>query len=299
MTLLLQSCQSGTVGGAISTSNPSGDNTFNQVNTTGNTAIVDTTHTAPYTTGAIKFSPAASTVDSCRWNGFSSTAWAFSVYLWIDTQTTDDTWFVNMTSGGTRMFQLQTSTAGKLRFVDTSGTTPPLWTANNVLPLSQWNRLEGYGTTAASGATAQIAQYAGTSTTASESFSTTTAGTTATAADTIMFGKSNSGAYASPFWMGGFQFQTVATGFLGNYPLGTPAVAAGTTTQPSTASSTDGSQVVSWSAITGATGYDAYTANKASPLQTDFTLFASNVTSPYTFGSLSQGTYSFGIQAKA
>ena len=80
--------------------------------------------------------------------------------------------------------------------------------------------------------------------------------------------------------------------------LTTPTVTLGTTTNPSTAGGTNGSQVVTWGAVTNATTYDAYLATKASPAQSDFTLTASGVTSPYTFTGLAAGTYSFGIMAK-
>jgi hypothetical protein len=80
--------------------------------------------------------------------------------------------------------------------------------------------------------------------------------------------------------------------------LSTPTVTLGTTTNPTTAGGTNGSQVVTWGAVSNATSYDAYKATKGSPAQSDFTLVASGVTSPYTFTSLAAGTYSFGIMAK-
>lgn len=80
-------------------------------------------------------------------------------------------------------------------------------------------------------------------------------------------------------------------------PLTTPTVTLGTSTNPTTVGGTNGSQVISWGAVTNATTYDAYKANKASPAQSDFALVATNVTSPYTFTGLSAGTYSFGVVA--
>ena len=80
--------------------------------------------------------------------------------------------------------------------------------------------------------------------------------------------------------------------------LDTPAVSLGATTDPSTIGGADGSAVVSWSAVSNATSYDAYIAAGSSPAQGDFTLVASGVTSPYTFTGLSAGTASFGIRAK-
>lgn len=80
--------------------------------------------------------------------------------------------------------------------------------------------------------------------------------------------------------------------------LTAPTVTLGTTTNPTTVGGTNGSQVVTWGAVSNATSYDAYIAAKSSPAQSDFTLVASGVTSPYTFSSLAAGTYSFGIMAQ-
>ena len=81
--------------------------------------------------------------------------------------------------------------------------------------------------------------------------------------------------------------------------LDTPVVTLGTVTNPSTIGGSNGTAVVSWSAVSNATSYDAYVAPGSSPAQGDFTLVASGVTSPYTFTGLSAGTKSFGIKAKA
>lgn len=80
--------------------------------------------------------------------------------------------------------------------------------------------------------------------------------------------------------------------------LATPSVTLGTTTNPTTVGGTNGSQVVSWGAVSNATAYDAYLATNTSPAQGDFSLVASNVTSPYTFTGLAAGGYAFGIKAK-
>ena len=80
--------------------------------------------------------------------------------------------------------------------------------------------------------------------------------------------------------------------------LATPTVTLGTTTNPTTVGGTDGSQVVTWSAVSNATSYEAWLATNGSPLQSDFVLKATGVTSPYTFTGLGQGTYAFGIKAK-
>lgn len=81
--------------------------------------------------------------------------------------------------------------------------------------------------------------------------------------------------------------------------LTTPTVTVGTITNPSTIGGSNGTTVVSWPAVSGATSYDAYIATGSTPAQGDFTLVASGVTSPYTYTGLTAGTKSFGIRAKA
>lgn len=228
MTLLKQSFETATLGGSISTTNPSGDTVFNQVNIAGAAAVIDNTHTSQGTQ-SVKFTPVASSVDSARWSGLSSTAFATSFYLWIDTLPTAETWFASITSGGTRVLLLELSNTGKFRAIDTRGTGTPAWTATNNFPTSQWVRVEAYATVAASGATLNVAYYLGDSTTAVDSLSVTSAQTGSTAADTIIFGKGDSGAYASAFWMDGLQFQTAATGLIGPYPATAAAVVRPTT----------------------------------------------------------------------
>lgn len=80
--------------------------------------------------------------------------------------------------------------------------------------------------------------------------------------------------------------------------LSTPVVTLGATTNPSTVGGSDGMQVVTWSAVSGAGSYEAWRAPGLSPAQEDFTLVAASVTSPYTFTGLAAGEHSFGIKAK-
>lgn len=102
------------------------------------------------------------------------------------------------------------------------------------------------------------------------------------------------------FYAANLQYNDGGTSEIGPYatPLATPVLTLGTTTNPSTVGGTNGSQVVSWGSVTNAGSYDAYIATNTSPAQTDFALVASGVTSPYTFSSLSAGSYAFGIKAK-
>jgi len=79
-------------------------------------------------------------------------------------------------------------------------------------------------------------------------------------------------------------------------PLDTPVVTVTDETGPSTIGGTNGSVTVTWSAITGATAYDAGIANGLS--QTGgFTTVSSSATSPYTFTGLAAGNYTVAIKA--
>jgi hypothetical protein len=303
MTLLQQTNEVATLGASISTSNPSGGDKWNQVNIAGSAATIDSTHAAGGGTASIKYVPASGSTCSNRWNGFSSTAFAASGYYWIDTMPGAETWFVDITAGGARVIILEITSTGHFRVLDSRGTGTPVYNSALTYPTGQWVRWEVYATVAASGATIKAALYLGDSTTPTDSIGVTTpytSGQTGTVpADTIIWGKGDSGTYASTFWGDAFQFNTAATDFIGpmTTPLATPVVTAGTTTAPTTIGGTNGSQVVTWPAVTNANSYNAYIANKASPLQSDFTLVATSVTSPYTFTGLSAGTYSYGIQA--
>lgn len=101
-------------------------------------------------------------------------------------------------------------------------------------------------------------------------------------------------------WITAGAAQSVLFRPLGAQPkLPTPNVVIGNTVNPSTPSSSDGEQTVSWFSIAGASSYSAYLASSPIPSQEDFTLVQNNVVSPYTFTGLSPGTYAFGIQARA
>lgn len=80
--------------------------------------------------------------------------------------------------------------------------------------------------------------------------------------------------------------------------LDTPVVSLGATTHPSAVGQSDGSQVVSWSPISGAASYTARLASGSDPTENDFVDVEHDVASPYVFTGLASGTYAFGIQAR-
>ena len=67
---------------------------------------------------------------------------------------------------------------------------------------------------------------------------------------------------------------------------------------PNTLSGLDGSITLSWPPVSGASRYDAYRAIVAGvPGQGDFSLFATDIVSPYQFTGQGVGTFHYGIKA--
>lgn len=181
-----------------------------------------------------------------------------------------------------------------------SASTQTFIAGAGVLTAGSWYRFEflihGNSTTAG---TMAVNAYTPTGTTPVASMTTVT-NANLTAATLAAVEVGNSTPAAIDFYAAGLQYDDGRTTEIGALatPLATPTVTLGTTTNPTTVGGTNGSQVVTWGAVTNATTYDAYIASNTSPAQGDFTLVASAVTSPYTFASLSAGSYAFGIKAK-
>lgn len=81
-------------------------------------------------------------------------------------------------------------------------------------------------------------------------------------------------------------------------PLSTPVVTLGAKTTPTSVGGSDGTQVATWPAVTGAASYDAFVSGSATPAQEEFVRVGTNVTSPYTFTGLNPGQHAYGIKAK-
>lgn len=178
--------------------------------------------------------------------------------------------------------------------------------AAGVLSASTWYRFEflihGNSTTAG---TMAVNVYTPTGTTPVASMTTVTnANLTANTLAAVEIGNS-AGTQAIDFAAANLQFDNGRTTEIGplSAALTQPTVTLGASTTPTTVGGTNGTQVVTWPAVSGATSYEAWITkndpNDPSPLQADFTLVATGVTSPYTFTNLSQANYDFGIKAKA
>lgn len=214
------------------------------------------------------------------------------------------------TSSGSRKASVLISGANKLRVNISGNATPIVFTSTADFPLNQWVRVEGMFETGTSDSTGRVrvAMYLGDSSTPVEDTGWLTGLNmrySLNATQSVYYaGKSGTSAYNGLAYMDTVRIRSGAeyTGaFIGpeTVTLPTPVVTLGTTTNPSTIGGTNGSQVVTWPAVSGATSYVAYIANGSSPAQGDFTQVAAGVTSPYTFTGLAAGTYSFGIRAKA
>lgn len=196
---------------------------------------------------------------------------------------------------------LLVSTAGKMRLRNSAGSF--IADGTDTLTAGHWYRIEAQVFSDATAGTFNAQWYIDDGTTQTGSASGTALNTRG-GNITIIDRGPNSPTYASAatsWYYTNLQAQDGTLTPLGRFAtqIATPTVTLATTTNPSTPGGTDGSQVVTWGALTGATSYEAWIASGSSPAQTDFTLKATGVTSPYTFTGLAAGTYSFGIKAKA
>jgi hypothetical protein len=238
---------------------------------------------------------------------FTATSTAgFSFEFQVPTVPTADYHIGRLTdSSGARLVSFHINSAGKLRIVDATSSTSTVWTATDALTAGTWYRLELYAKAGTSTTTGEIrgAYFAAGSTTTIGSFASTSVNAgTGTPFARFLFGRITSSAIQAKF--DSIVWETDGTGLPGPYvaaatPLGTPVVTAGARTDPTTVGGTDGKQVVTWPAVSGAVSYEAWRATAASPTQGDFTRIAQGVTSPYEFTGLAGGNYSLGIKAKA
>lgn len=310
MTQRNNNLSAGTQGAALTSSNAGGTGNTNfsaaPIITAGGAITFDNTHSGQGGSSyMLKYVPVSGGSANHRWTGINSDTFRASVYFWVDVLPSADLWLhtLNNTSS-TGVFRITLQPGGRVRITDTRGTTTPVWQSTSPVTVSTMYRFD-YALQQSTNTIAG-ALYLGDSTTpvsmssTTQSFSTTGNSLGGANIDQAIWGKTDSSTYVTPFWLGGFQTDDTGSALIGPFtnPLSTPTVTLGTTTNPSTIGGTDGSQVVTWGAVTNATSYDAYKATKASPAQSDFTLVASGVTSPYTFTGLAAGTYSFGIMAK-
>jgi hypothetical protein len=208
--------------------------------------------------------------------------------------------------GGNRAFTLvqRSSTAG-FRLLDGNGSGTALDLTGSGTPTwNTWYRIEIQAdNTGGPGAAKLVANVYNMAGTLVVSYSNTTTANLGTGSGTFnqwRAGATGYNATAGSHAFYGVRWSDGGTGDIGAFttPLSTPTVTLGAVTNPTTIGGSNGTQLVTWPAVSGATTYDAYIASNGTPVQGDFTLVASGVTSPYTFTGLHSGTDSFGIMAK-
>lgn len=206
-------------------------------------------------------------------------------------------------SGGSWRMQLIVNTESRLVISDAAGNTTQITSPLTAGAKYRVSLQIVGGSTTSSSVTAKLySESAGTWTT--QVGSTWTSSTFNTSTDALIgadIGVLTSAATAYTIGWDDIQVNNGAGSEIGDVveQLATPVVTLGTATNPSTVGGSNGSQVVTWAAVPGASSYEAWIANGASPAQGDFTLVATGVTSPYTFTGLTAGQRAYGIKAKA
>lgn len=235
----------------------------------------------------------------------------FYVYATVDNTTGDLILFAARggTATGTQQYAVLLTGASKLR-VTVSATGAFVFTAADNFPLNQWVRVEVMSETGTSDSTGRlrVAYYLADSATAiADSGWLTGLNLRYSVTPTVgqhYVGKISTVTYAGSLYMDTIRVRSgsdYSTSFIGPEVtvLPTPVVTAGATTKPTTVGGSDGTQVVTWPAVAGASSYDSYRAAGPSAAQEDYVLVQAGVTSPYTFTGQSRGAYLYGIKAKA
>lgn len=230
MTGRKHSFEGATIGSTITGAEAGSGDSLGTVTVTGGSTIVADAAHVMHGSKAAKVTPAAAGQAYMGWTGLSSTSLAFRAYYYFTANTTDDTVLLQCNASGVRAFSMSCSATGKLTFAQ-SGSGTAVWVAAAAMLLANFVRIEAWAqpnaTTAAAG-TFRAAYYNGDSTVQIEAY-TPTAGTTNLTVGPIIsayFGKFNSSAYATAFWVDDAAIEDAATGFIGvNAP---PVVTAGT-----------------------------------------------------------------------
>ncbi len=159
------------------------------------------------------------------WRGLHTSAAAMRFYIYITAIPAEINPIAQFTTGSggfTQLAWLAVNLNGKICVLDATSTV--IWQATNAISLNTWYRLEIFaslGGTATTG-TIQAAYYALDSTTAIDSFSTSSANLGTDAISWARFGKIGSTTYTAPFYIDEISVVQNASGFIGPY-AGLPA----------------------------------------------------------------------------
>ena len=272
--------------------------------TGGSVSVFSATHKAHGNFGA-RFTN-ASGLNSYRRYPFAATAttWQFSgVFTMPTTPATSFGILGFPNSGGSWRLQLVINTESRLVVSDAGGNTTQITSPLTVGAKYRITLQVVGGSTTSSSVIAKLYSESGGAWT-TQTGSTWTSSTVNTNTDNVVgadIGVLTSVATAYTVGWDDIQVNNGAGSEIGDIveQLATPVVTLGATTNPSTVGGSNGSQVVTWPAVPGASSYEAWIANGSSPAQGDFTLVATGVTSPYTFTGLTAGERAYGIKAKA
>lgn len=195
------------------------------------TPTFDNAH-AMHGSNSLKFGGTSGAASYGAKTGISATAFNMWGYEYFTSAPTTDTYLGRFLVGSTRILSLHINAAGKLRVSDNTGTTGVTgWSGSGgtsaaaAIPINQQWRWELYGKIGAAASTGDIlfAYFLGDSTTPIETLTISGAANLGTAAITVLnLGKSDTGAYASPFWTDDAGYDLAAAGLPGPYIAGTP-----------------------------------------------------------------------------
>lgn len=177
MAITQNTFEGGTSGAAITTGNSGGGSgtAFDAVNGTAPANLTYSTTAANGSRGANIASTGTSSF--LIWYTPSTTKLSLRFYIRLASLPSAEFQAVTPRSSSNYVSALNITTAGKLKLTSANPGTPTLFTATNALALNTWYRVEvswEIGTTTGNGK-AQFKYFAGDSTTAVESFTTTTA----------------------------------------------------------------------------------------------------------------------------
>lgn len=292
----LSGFESGSNGDALTAGNAG---TSQSPITSGGTAVISTAQKMHGTRAALMTKTSTSGSLYIR-EPVSSTSLGQDLYIYVTAAPSGDITILGFYVGSTISLRAVLTTGRVVQLRDAADSV--LW-SSPALTLNTWYRVSLFGTQHASTGTCRLAVYAGDATTP-----------IASGDSTLLTGRNTgSGAWTALRW--GLQlgtgtqtatayfddpgYDTAATGLIPGVTvlLDTPVVELGAATYTSGPGEADGTQEVTWGAVSGAASYDAYIADGSSPAQGDFTLVEAGVTSPYTFDALGAGSYSYGIKA--
>lgn len=303
MALTEYAFESGSNGDALTAGNTGFDSVV--ISGSGTSGVISTAQAAHGTRSGL-FTKSSASGTCYIQKTVSTTSATVRIYIRMTALPSADQTVIWLGNGSSQRANVEITSGGAIRFRDDGNTAR--WisggatTSVGTMTTNTWYRIEFYANMGTGAA--RLVVYPGDSTTPvtnMDSGAWTGVNFGADSYTAVRVGTSaGTGTTTLTAYLDAVGIEDAATGLVGPYAvtLDTPVVTLGTTTNPSTVGGSDGSQVVTWAAISGAASYDAYLATEATPDQGDFVLEATGVTSPYTFTGLSEGVYAFGIQAK-